>query len=220
MDQTGQTPSNDESLASRVSLFVAALLLNSIIYQFAMYATFFEGMKGLGFGLIAMYLVFICFAMYRRRLSAMCILTQIVLSAAFFSLGNEFVLTAKVPVGVGYIKKYVSILLFVTQLLVPLRFFSRRGFLIMLWIIVGMFCMYGLVALYAGIAEQEAAIRAGGYAALGERGLGKEQWLGILRQSCVTAGLLAGMVALSLSRRGDWPADRKRIAKTPAPRRA
>ena len=219
MTQLARAPQK-EPLFSRISLFVASLLLNSIIYQFAMYMSFFEGMTALGAGLIAIYAVFTLAFMYQRRISVMCIVAQLALSAAFFSLGNEFVLSARVPPGVVYIKKYVSFLLIASQFLVPLRFIARRGYLIGLWTVAGLFVIYALFALYAGIAEQEAALRAGGYIALGDRALGQERWLLILRQSCVTGGILIGMIVFSLSKRGDWPADRKRKAKAVPSRQA
>jgi hypothetical protein len=212
MAQTVLNPEK-EPLASRVSLFLALLMLNSVVYQFAMYMSFFEGMDALGTGLIAIYVAFTLCAMYQRRLSLMSIVAQIALSAAFFSLNTDFVLAAEVPLGVVYIKKYITLLLAASQFLAPMRFISRRGYLAALWCVAGLFVLYVLASLGAGIVEQESAIRAGGYAALGERVLGPERWWIIFRQSCITAGILIGMIVLSFSPRGDWPADRKRAAK-------
>lgn len=202
--------SDKQSLPSKVLLFIALLLLNSIIYLFAMFISFFEGMNALGIGLVAIYAVFVLGAMWQRRLSLMSIVAQIALSAAFFSLDSDFILSAEAPAGVVFIKKYLLLLLVASQFLAPMRFISRRGYLAVLWCVAGLFVFYALAALGAGIVEQENAIRAGGYEILGERALGPERWMTIFRQSCVAAGVLAGMIVLSLSRRGDWPADRKR----------
>ena len=221
MGQVEPTP-DKESLSSRIVLLLALLLLNSIVYQFAMYMSFSGGMSALGIGLAVIYIGFILFAMYQRRLSLVSIVVQLSLSVAFFNLNTDFVLSDGAPPGVAYIKKYITLLLVASQFLAPMRFISRGAYRTMLWCVAGLFVIYALAALGASIFEQENAFLAGGYEALGDRALGPERWSLIFRQSCVTAAILAGMIVLSFSRRGDWPADRKRNPKavrTVAPRR-
>ncbi len=200
---------NKDTFPARLSFFFAALLLNSVIYQFAMVMTFFEGMDILGVGLMVIYVVFVLTAMYQRRLSAMSIVSQLALTFAFVSLGNDFGRAVRVPVGIEFIQKYISFLILSVQFLVPLRLISRRVYLIGLWCVAGFFLLYLPVTAYAGYAEFHAAARAGGFAAL-TMGLGRDLWLRIGWQTLVATGILAGMLVLSHSRRGDWPADRKR----------
>jgi hypothetical protein len=217
MDYPAQ-PNPQDTFLSRLSFFFAALLLNSVIYQFAMVMTFFEGMKSMSVGLIVIYGVFILVAMYQRRLSAVSILTQLSLTFAFVLLGNDFARAAHVPPGIEYIRKYISFLILLAQFPVPLRLISRRCYLVNLWVVAGCFCIYLLVALYAGAVEFQAAERMGGFAALSS-GLGRELWLNIAGESAVALALLVCLFVLSLSRRAEWPTDRKRRPRIPSKRR-
>lgn len=213
MEQVHTAPRHT-SLPGRIGFFLAVLFLNSVIYQFALFMTFVEGMHMLGTGLCTLYVGVVGVAVYQRRLSLAAIGTQLTLTLAFMLLANDFARAPRVPVGIEYIKGYIGLLIVVTQFIAPARLVSRRWHRALLGVTVALFVVYLGIAGYAALREYQTAELAGGFTAL-QAGLGEALWQRIGWLSLAASLACVICLVFAYSRRGDWPADRPRRARPP-----